>query len=112
MGAIKSWTVSESLWKKIAPLIPSRQRAQGTHYQRKLGAGRKPKDAQVVFSAIVYVLRTGCQWKALPREFGSASSVHKYFQRWHKAGFFFADMAGRAGRIRRDGGYCLGMAVD
>jgi transposase len=41
-----------------------------------------------VFSAIVYVLRTGCQWKALPKEFGSASAVHKHFQQWHRAGFF------------------------
>jgi transposase len=41
-----------------------------------------------VFSAIVYVLRAGCQWKALPREFGSASSVHAHFQRWRQAGFF------------------------
>jgi transposase len=44
--------------------------------------------ARQVFSAIVYVLRTGCQWKALPREFGSASSVHAHFQRWQKAGLF------------------------
>ena len=41
-----------------------------------------------VFSAIVYVLRTGIQWKALPREFGSASAVHQYFQNWYRAGFF------------------------
>jgi transposase len=41
-----------------------------------------------VFSAIVYVLRTGCQWKALPRELGSASAVHTHFQRWLRAGFF------------------------
>lgn len=41
-----------------------------------------------IFSAIVYVLRTGCQWKALPREFGSASAVHTHFQRWQKQGFF------------------------
>lgn len=88
MAAIKSWTVSESLWEKIAPLLPNRQRPQGIEYRRKPGAGRKPKDARLVFSAIVYVLRTGCQWKALPREFGSASAVHKYFQRWYKAGFF------------------------
>ena len=43
-----------------------------------------------VFSAIVYVLRTGCQWKALPKEFGSASAVHLHFQQWHRAGFFVA----------------------
>ena len=45
-------------------------------------------DARQIFSAIVYVLRTGCQWKALPREFGSASAVHAHFQRWQRMGFF------------------------
>jgi transposase len=45
-------------------------------------------DARQIFSGIVYVLRTGCQWKALPREYGAASSVHKYFQDWQTAGFF------------------------
>jgi transposase len=46
-------------------------------------------DSRRTFEAIVFVLRTGCQWKALPKErFGSASSVHKYFREWLKAGFF------------------------
>ena len=37
----------------------------------------------------MYVLRTGCQWKALPKErFGSASAVHKRFLEWEEAGFF------------------------
>jgi transposase len=36
----------------------------------------------------VYVLRTGCQWKALPKEFGSSSSVHRYFLEWERAGVF------------------------
>jgi transposase len=44
-----------------------------------------------VFEAVVYVLRTGCQWKALPKErFGSASEVHKRFLDWEKAGVFEA----------------------
>ena len=41
-----------------------------------------------IFSAIVYVLRTGCQWKATPKEFGSASAIHKHFQEWQQNGFF------------------------
>jgi transposase len=46
-------------------------------------------DPRKVFEAIVYVLRTGIQWKALPKErFGSASSVHKYFLEWKKQGVF------------------------
>jgi transposase len=57
-------------------------------YRRKPGGGRKPMDARQVFEAIIYVLRTGIQWKALPRQFGSASAVHKRFQQWEKADFF------------------------
>jgi transposase len=42
-----------------------------------------------VFEGIVFVLRTGCQWKALPKsEFGSASSIHKYFLEWKRQGVF------------------------
>jgi putative transposase len=35
-----------------------------------------------VANGIFYVLRTGCQWKASPREFGSGSFLHRYFQEW------------------------------
>jgi transposase len=66
-------------------------RTKRRKFARKPGGGRKPKDARVVFEAIVYVLRTGCQWKALPHErFGSASAIHKRFLEWDKAGFFVA----------------------
>jgi transposase len=41
-----------------------------------------------IFAAIIYVLRTGCPWKGLPKEFGSASAIHQHFQNWHQAGFF------------------------
>src|SRR5271170_3992990 len=88
MAQIKSWTVSEALWSRIEPLVPARKRVRGRTYQRKPGAGRKPLPARQIFSAIVYVLRTGCQWKALPKEFGSASAIHLHFQQWHRAGFF------------------------
>ncbi len=88
MAQIKSWTVSDELWSRIEPLAPARKRQRGRKYQRQPGAGRKPMAARQVFSAIVYVLRTGCQWKALPREYGSASAVHAHFQRWQREGFF------------------------
>ena len=88
MAQIKSWTVSDDLWSKVEPLIPARKREPGRKYQRKAGAGRKPMSSRQVFSAIVYVLRTGIQWKALPRDFGSASAVHQHFQNWYRAGFF------------------------
>ena len=74
---------SGSGWRRWCP--PDKQ------YLRKPGAGRPPKPARQVFEAIVYVLRTGCQWKALPKErFGSASAIHKRFLQCEHAGFFEA----------------------
>ena len=35
-----------------------------------------------VLDGILYVLRTGCQWKMLPKEHGSASTCHRRFQKW------------------------------
>ena len=40
------------------------------------------------FAAIVYVLRTGIQWNALPRALGASSTVHDRFQDWEQKGFF------------------------
>jgi transposase len=37
-------------------------------------------------NGIFYVLRTGCQWKAAPAEFGSGSSLHRYFQEYARRG--------------------------
>jgi putative transposase len=47
-------------------------------------------DDRKAFEAIVYVLRTGIQWNALPREVGASSTVHERFQEWERAGFFKA----------------------
>lgn len=86
---VPSWIVSDEFWQRVEPLIPMRQRAEKKRYVRKPGGGRKAKEPRVVFEALVYVLRTRCQWKALPKErFGSASAVHRRFLEWERAGFF------------------------
>lgn len=84
----KSWEVTDDFWKRAEALIPARQRSEDKIYLRKAGGERKPKDARLVFEGIMYVLRTGCQWKALPDErFGSASTIHARFLGWGRAGF-------------------------
>jgi transposase len=89
MKSIRSWTVSDELWAMAEPLIPKKKRKNRRKYFRKPGGGRKPLEPRRVFEAIVYVLRTGIQWKALPEErFGSASSIHAYFRFWAREGFF------------------------
>ena len=86
--AVKAWEVSETFWAKVEPLVPKAKRDKEKEYQRRRGAGRKPIESRKIFEAIVYVLRTGIQWKALPKEYGSSSSIHRYFRKWEAAGFF------------------------
>lgn len=87
-----SWEVSDAFWKRVEPLIPPPAgRVANKEYQRRAGGGRPAKPARLVFEGIVYVLRTGCQWKALPKErFGSASAIHTRFLQWERAGVFLA----------------------
>ncbi len=88
MTKIKAWEVSDEFWKRVEALIPKRRRDKSKTYARRKGGGRKAMESRKIFEAIVFVLRTGIQWKALPKEFGSSSSVHAYFQEWERAGFF------------------------
>ena len=91
MAKIQSWEVSDSFWAKVEPLIPPVERDPNQAYKRKPGGGRKPIPARTIFEAIMYVLRTGCQWQALPKErFGSPSAIHTHYSRWMRAGFFVA----------------------
>lgn len=66
------WRIPDPLWQRLEPLLPKR------HLHQK--GGRPPLPWRPVLDGIFFVLRTGCQWKALPKAFGSASSVHRYFQ--------------------------------
>ena len=92
MARIHTWEISDESWSLVEPLIPASPRIVGKTYRRKPGGGRKRKYSdRLYFAAIVYVLRTGIIWNALPREkfegLGSAA-VHRKFQQWARAGFF------------------------
>jgi len=75
------WHIPDDLWSLIAPLFGP-ENPPGKR-------GRKPTPFRLVFDAIVYVLRTGCQWHALPRqEYAPASTIHGVYSKWVKAGLF------------------------
>jgi putative transposase len=72
------------LWRKLKKHLPRRRR-------NKVKRGGRPRvPDRAVANAIWYVLWTGCQWKAIHREwFGVSSSVvHERFQRWVRMGLF------------------------
>ena len=92
MARIQTWEISDEFWNLVEPLIPDSPRRPNKVYKRKPGGGRKPRyPTRSYFAAIVYVLRTGTIWNALPREkFGGLGSaaVHRKFQHWAAMGFF------------------------
>jgi transposase len=78
LGTIRR--IPDDLWMEIQPLLP-REKALGSN-------GRPVVPFRKVLDGILYVLRTGCQWKALPSEYGSGSTCHRRFQQWVRAGVF------------------------
>jgi len=86
----QSWKVTDTFWNEVKHLIPVKKRDKEKEYKRKAGGGRKAIEPRKVLEAIFYVLRTGVQWKALPKEFGSSSAIHRYFLFWCEQGFFQA----------------------
>jgi len=86
----KSWVLSDAFWQKAEPLIPPPQRDPQKAYVRKVGGGRKRADDRLILSGIFYVLRTGCQWQAVPQPFGSPATIHRRFLEWIDTGFFEA----------------------
>ena len=86
---VASWELSDSLWARIEPLLPQpKSRYRGRGKKRKHIGGRPAADRRKVRTGILYLLRTGCQWNALPKEFGSGKTAHRYFQQWVHAGVF------------------------
>ena len=76
----QDYEISDDLWTKIKPLIPLPK--------PKKKSGRPRKDDKIILSGIFYLLRTGCQWKSLPRFYGASSTLHDRFQEWQRSGFF------------------------
>jgi transposase len=67
------WRVPDELWAIAEPILRPRAQPKG---------GRPWSDTRRALDGVLHVLRTGCQWRALPREFGPATTVHDRFQRW------------------------------
>jgi putative transposase len=75
--------IADVLWAELQPLLP-------VHVNKhRFGGGRPRKPDRVCADAIFYVLRTGCQWKALDQtELCPGSTAHDRFQEWVKGDVF------------------------
>jgi len=72
--------IPDDLWQLIEPILPP---------DKPPGANGRPRvPNRTVLNGILYVLRTGCQWKMVPPEYSSGSTCHLRFQTWVRAGIF------------------------
>ena len=72
--------ISDELWDNISDLLPNEK--------PKNTVGRPTSPFRKILDGILYILRTGCQWKMLPLEFGSGSTCHRRFQQWIQLDIF------------------------
>jgi transposase len=79
-----SYSISDDIWDRIITLLPS----TSIRNRKKKKTGRPRMDDRKTMLAIFYILRTDCQWNAIPRSLGASSTVHDRFQEWRKAGVF------------------------
>jgi len=64
--------LSEAEWGEVAPLIPP----------AKPGGNKRTVDVRQIANAVMYILSTGCQWRALPKDLPPRSIVHGYLVSW------------------------------
>jgi transposase len=72
--------IPDELWDEFKEILP-REKPPKT-------VGRPIVLYRKVLDGILYVLRTGCQWKMLPNQYGSGSVCHRRFQEWNKLDIF------------------------
>jgi transposase len=65
--------LTDAEWELVQPFLrPSQHKA-----------GPTPERLREILNAVLYVLSTGCQWRALPKDLPPRSTVHGWFVRWH-----------------------------
>ena len=68
--------LTDSQWDLIKDLIPG----------AKTGGRKRTTSERLLFNAILYICRTGCQWRYLPSEYPPRSTVFEYFKLWKEDG--------------------------
>ena len=74
------WEIPDELWRRIEPILKE--------FWPKKPTGRRVANWRKMLNAIIFRMRSGCQWDQLPERFGPKSTVHDWFQRWVEGGIF------------------------
>ena len=75
------YAIKDETWQMLEPILPVEGSSKG---------GRPARDKREFINAIIWLLRTGSPWRALPSEFGSWPSIYSRFRRWQIKGYWKA----------------------
>jgi transposase len=64
--------LTDAEWAHVAPVIPPARR----------GGNRRHVDEREVVNGLMYILSTGCQWRAIPKDLPARSTLYDYFDLW------------------------------
>jgi transposase len=73
---MRNTELTEKQWRRLQPLLPPPHK----------GKGRPRADDRKILNGILYVLRTGCRWQDVPREYGSSTTCWRRLRRWEEDG--------------------------
>jgi transposase len=84
--------LTDGEWELIGPLLPPER-----------GRGCRPaQDNRIYFEGMMWMARTGAQWRRLPDEYGKWNSVFRRYRRWVETGVFDAMLESLAEMVERD----------
>jgi putative transposase len=86
--------MSDAQWKIICPLIPAAK------------PGGRPREAKMreIVNGILYMVRGGCSWRMLPKEYGPWQTVYGYFRTFRRAGVWPQIHDALRAKVRRKAG--------
>lgn len=64
--------VTDEEWSLIAPRLPPAKR----------GGNKRTVDLREITNGLMYILSTGCQWRAIPKDLPPRSTLYEYFDLW------------------------------
>jgi len=79
------WEIPDELWERIEPILRD--------FWPQKATGRRTANWRKMLNAIIFRMRSSCQWDQLPEKFGPKSTIHDWFQRWNKNGIMAKIMA-------------------
>jgi putative transposase len=95
MDAVYPSDLTDMEWEVLRPLMPKRKTKRG-----------RPREVpfRQILNGIFYLNKEGCQWRALPKEFGPWQTVYHYFRIWNRDGLWQQINDRLAGKVRKGDG--------